>query len=62
MGYVPGVVLAPTVSVIVDVPEPGAGIVLGLKPIVTPLGAPLAESAIELLKPLLMVDVMVDVP
>ena len=61
MGYVPGVVLAPTVIVMVDVPDPGAGMVLGLKPIVTPVGAPLDESAIELLKPLLTVEVMVDV-
>jgi hypothetical protein len=50
------------VTVIVDVPEPGAEIVLGLNAMVVPTGAPLAESAIELLNPPLIVVVIVDVP
>jgi hypothetical protein len=62
MGYVPAAVLAPTATVIVEVPPPGAGIVLGLKVIVVPAGAPEAERAIELLKPPLTVVVMVEVP
>ena len=48
--------------VMVDVPEPGAGIGLGLKLTVVPLGTPEAERLMELLKPLLMAAVMVDVP
>ncbi len=62
MGYVPTGVLAPTVIVIVELPEPGAGIDVGLKPMVVPVGAPVADRAIELLKPLLIVVVIVDVP
>ena len=54
--------LTPTVIVIVEVPEPGAGIVAGLKLTVVPPGAPVADKAIELLKPPLSVVVMVDVP
>ncbi len=48
--------------VIVEVPDPGAGIVLGLKLTVTPVGIPDAVSAIELLNPPLTALVMVDVP
>jgi hypothetical protein len=55
-------VLLPTVMVMVELPLPGAGIVLGLKVTVVPEGAPEAERTIELLNPLLMVVVMVDVP
>ena len=62
MGYIPGGVLTPTVIVIVDVPEPGAGIVLGLKVMVVPVGTPDAERAMELLKPPLTAVVIVDVP
>ena len=62
MGYVPSDVLAPTVIVMVDIPEPGAGIVPGLKVTVVPEGTPEAERAMELLKAPLMVVVMVDVP
>ena len=62
MGYVPTGVEAPTVIVIVDVPEPGAGIVLGLKLTVVPEGAPLADRAIELSNPPLTVVVIVEVP
>jgi hypothetical protein len=62
MGYVPGTVLDPTVIVMVELPEPGAGIELGLKITVVPEGAPEADRAIALLKPPLMAVVMVDVP
>ena len=62
MGYVPTGVLAPTVMVMVELPEPGAGIVLGLKLTVVPVGAPVADRLIELLKPPLTVVVIVDVP
>src|SRR5208337_86616 len=62
MGYVPVGVLAPTVMVMVELPEPGAGIGLGLKLTVVPEGMPEAERVIALLKPLLMVAVMVEIP
>src|SRR5208283_2654856 len=62
IGYVPTGVLAPTVIVIVELPEPGAGIGLGLKLTVVPKGIPDAVSVIALLKPPLTVVVSVDVP
>ena len=62
MGYVPVGVLDPTVMVIVELPEPGAGIGLGLKLTVVPDGAPEADKLMELLKPPLTVAVMLDVP
>ncbi len=62
MGYVPTGVLAPTVMVIVEVPEPGAGMVAGLKLTVVPDGMPEADRLIALLNPPLTVVVMVDVP
>ena len=62
MGYVPSRVLAPTVMVMVEVPAPGAGIVPGLKLTVVPVGAPVADRLIALLKPPLTAVVMVDVP
>ncbi len=62
MGYVPTGVLAPTVMVIVELPAPGAGIVLGLKLTVVPVGTPVADRLIELLKPPLTTVVIVDVP
>jgi hypothetical protein len=55
-------VLDPTAIAIVELPPPGAGIVLGLKLTVVPLGAPDADRLIALLKPPLMVVVMVEVP
>ena len=61
MGYVPVGVLAPTLMVIVDVPEPGAEIVDGLKLTVVPEGMPDADRLIAPLKPPLMVLVIVDV-
>ncbi len=54
--------LAPTVMVIVEVPEPGAGMVAGLKLTVVPDGIPEADRLIALLKPPLIAVVIVDVP
>ena len=62
MGYVPIGVLDPTVMVMVELPAPGAGIVFGLKLTVVPVGTPVADRLIELLKPPLTVVVIVDVP
>src|SRR5208283_5311599 len=62
MGYVPPGVLAPTVMVMVELPAPGAGIVLGLKLTVVPVGMPEADKPIAPLKPPLMTVVIVDVP
>jgi hypothetical protein len=46
----------------VEVPEPGAGIELGLKLAVTPVGIPEADKLTELLNPPLTIVVSVDVP
>src|SRR5215467_7290484 len=62
MLYVPTAVLLPTAIVMVDEPEPGAAIGLGLKLTVVPVGAPLADRLMALLKPPLTVVVMVEVP
>ena len=62
MGYVPTGVLAPTVMVIVELPEPGAGIVCGLKLTVVPVGMPEADRLMALLNPPLIAVVMVEVP
>ena len=62
MGYVPGVVVEATVSVRVEVPEPGAENDVGLKLAVTPAGRPVADKAMEELKPPAWVVVIVDVP
>ena len=43
-------------------PPPGAAIVLGLKLTVVPLGAPVADRLMALLKPPLTVVVIVEVP
>ena len=48
--------------VMVELPEPGAGIVCGLKLTVVPVGMPEADRLIALLKPPLTSVVMVDVP
>ena len=45
-----------------EVPDPGAGIVAGLKLTLVPLGAPVAVSATELLNPPLIAVVIVEVP
>ena len=46
----------------VEDPEPGAGMVLGLKLIVTPFGSPLADNAMEESKPPETVVVIVEWP
>lgn len=48
--------------VMVEWPEPGGGMMIGLKVRVVPEGIPEAERAIELWKPRLTAVVMVDVP
>ena len=58
----PVAVLDPTVIVIVELPPPGAAIVLGLKLTVVPLGAPVADRLMALLNPPLTAVVMVEVP
>lgn len=55
-------VLAPTVMVMTELPEPGAGMVCGLNPIAAPVGTPEADSEIELLNPPLIDVVIVDAP
>jgi len=62
MLYVPAAVLLPTAIVILEVPEPGAAIGLGLKPTVVPDGTPLADRLIALLKAPLTVVVIVELP
>jgi len=52
----------PTAIVIVELPPPGAAIVLGLKLTVVPLGAPAADRLMTLLKPPLTLVVIVEVP
>jgi hypothetical protein len=56
------VVEAATVKVAVEVPEPGAAIEDGLKATVTPVGWPLADRAMALLKPPETAVVIVEVP
>jgi len=53
---------APTAMVIVDVPEPGAAIDVGLKLTVTPVGWPEADKAIAESNPPVTAVVIVDVP
>lgn len=48
--------------VINELPEPGAGMVTGLKFTVVPVGMPVADRLIALLKPLLIVVVIVELP
>jgi hypothetical protein len=48
--------------VIVELPPPGAAIVLGLKLTVVPVGPPETDRLTELLKPPLTVVVIVEVP
>ena len=62
MGYVPVGVLDPTAMVMLELPDPGAGIVVGLKLTVVPVGTPVADRLIELLKPPLTAVVIVEVP
>jgi hypothetical protein len=60
-GYVPGAVLGPTAIVIVELPAPGAGIIMGLKLTVVPLGMPVADNITGLLNPPPIAVVIVDV-
>src|SRR5208283_6128349 len=62
IGYVPAAVFEPTVMLIPELPEPGAGMVCGLKLTLVPEGTPEAERLIALLKPPLTVVVIVDAP
>ena len=55
-------VLEPTVIVIVELPDPGAAMVVGLNDTAVPDGTPDADKAMELLNPLLTTVVMVDPP
>ena len=52
----------PTEMFIVELPEPGAGIEVGLNATVVPEGTPDADKLIALLKPLLTLVVIVDEP
>ena len=52
----------PTVMVMVELPEPGAGMVCGLKATVVPEGMPEADKLMSLLKSPLMAVVIVEVP
>jgi hypothetical protein len=61
-GYVPGATDDATVKVAVELPLPGAAIEAGLKPTVTPVGAPLADNAIAELNPFSPAVVIVEVP
>ena len=61
IGYVPTGVPEPTMMLMVELPLPGADSGLGLKLTVVPDGAPVADNVIELLKPPLMVEAIVDV-
>ena len=52
----------PTVTVIVEVPEPGAAMELGLKLTLLPLPSPEADNVIAELKPPEIFVVIVDFP
>lgn len=58
----PVTVVEATAIVIVDAPEPGAAIDVGLKVTVTPVGWPVADKAIAESKPPETAVVIVDVP
>jgi len=59
---VPVVVVEATAIVMVELPEPGAAMDVGLKLTVTPAGWPLADKVTVELKPPAIVEVIVDVP
>jgi hypothetical protein len=59
---VPGAVVEATAILMVEVPEPGAAIGVGLKVTVTPAGWPLAVRASAELNPPVTEVVIVDVP
>lgn len=58
----PAAALLLAVRVSVEVPDPGAAMLVGLKAAVTPEGKPLAERATALLNPPETADVIVVVP
>jgi hypothetical protein len=60
--YVPVATVDPTVIVMVEDPEPGAVIELGLKLSVTPAGCPEADKVMAELKPPVTLVVIVDCP
>lgn len=60
--YVPVAVVEATAMLMVELPEPGAAIDVGLKFTVTPAGWPLAVKAMAALKPPDTAVVIVDVP
>ena len=62
IGYTPVAVLEATFKVIVEVPEPGAAMEVGLKLTVTPLGWPVADKAIDELNPPETDVVIVELP
>jgi hypothetical protein len=62
IGYVPVAVVDATVSVALDVPEPGAAIDVGLKLTVTPAGWPEADKATAESNPPEIVVLMVELP
>jgi hypothetical protein len=62
MVWLPVVAVLLALTVIVEVPEPGAAIELGLKDTVKPLPAPEADKLIDELKPPETAVVIVDVP
>ena len=60
--YAPAVVVGATAMVMVEAPEPGAAIEVGLKVTVTPVGWPVADNAIAESKPFKTAVVIDDVP
>ena len=60
--YVPAVVIEATAMVMVEVPEPGAAMEVGLKVTVTPVGWPVADKPIAESNPFKTAVVIVDVP
>ncbi len=62
MVYVPVAVVEATAILIVELPDPGAAIVAGVKLTVTPAGCPLAVKAIAELNPPVAAVVIVDAP
>ena len=58
----PVAVVDATATVILEVPEPGDGIGVGVKPTVTPAGCPVADKATAELNPPEMPTVTVDEP
>ena len=62
MVWFPSLALLPTVTVMVDVPEPGAAMELGLKVTVWALPCPEADKVIAELKPPEIAVVIVEVP